>query len=59
MTFAALTPAGMSAAGDISVTLADALRRHLVEPLGAERVAAFAEAFGSLEPGGDPCQSDS
>lgn len=58
VTFAELTAAGMSVSADVSTTLADALRRHLVEPLGAEQVASFAAALGSLDQTGDPCGSD-
>jgi DNA-binding MarR family transcriptional regulator len=52
VTFAALT----QEAGQASVTLADALRRHLVDPLGADTVTAFAAALSSLEPS-DQCDS--
>ena len=57
VTFAVLTPAGMTVGADISVTLAAALRKHLVEPLGADRVADLAAAFESLESPDDPCGS--
>jgi DNA-binding MarR family transcriptional regulator len=58
VTFAELTAAGMTAAAEVSTTLADALRRHLVQPLGAEQVAAFATALGSLDKSDDPCGSE-
>lgn len=57
VTFAALTAEGMTASVDISGTLADALRRHLVEPLGAQRVADLAAALSLLESPGDSCPS--
>ena len=57
VTFAALTTTGVTAAIATSGTLADALRRHLVGPLGAERVAALAEAIESLDSQGDACPS--
>lgn len=57
VTFAELTPAGMTAAAEVSATLADALHRHLVLPLGAAQVAALATAVGSLDGSDDPCES--
>ncbi|HEV2638746.1 MAG TPA: MarR family transcriptional regulator [Actinocrinis sp.] len=58
VTFAALTTEGMTMAAEVSSTLAEALQRHLVEPLGAAQVSAFATALGSLNKSGDACASD-
>lgn len=53
MIFAELTAAGAQAAAEVSAMLAESLRHHLVEPLGADRVTALATALRSLDRPGD------
>ncbi|MFD4409459.1 MarR family winged helix-turn-helix transcriptional regulator [Streptomyces sp. NPDC058467] len=48
VTYAALTPLGRETATVAAKVFADAVRRRVVEPLGEEGFASFAEAFATL-----------
>ncbi|MFG2626833.1 MarR family winged helix-turn-helix transcriptional regulator [Streptomyces sp. NPDC048473] len=56
VTYAALTPAGLSAAADASSALAAALRRRVAAAgVGTERFAALAAGIALLDPAPGPC----
>ncbi|MFD4944465.1 MarR family winged helix-turn-helix transcriptional regulator [Streptomyces sp. NPDC058409] len=56
VTYAALTPVGLSAAADASSALAAALRRRVAAAgVGADRFAALAADIALLDPAPGPC----